>query len=297
MNREPSYKEKIRVQYGKLTASQKILARFVLERADMIAMHSARKVADMTQMSEATVIRFCYALGYSGYTQLQEEIRKSLIPADYQRGPVEHYRDATGGQIHSENFVQFTLEAQHKAISQTEASLSEESCRTAVDMILRASKIMVVGYMWNQIPAKWFSSALNTIKGNTSMYTGAMDHADYFIAEQDKDWLVIVISFPRHSREVVRLVKTVKEMGAKIMAITDGELSPVATEADLLVKVQTPQPSMTNGMPIIFSTLNVLLNGIMVMDAERVQKRLRHFDEASGKFYSFAADEDMKEEI
>ncbi|MGF9824948.1 transcriptional regulator, partial [Brevibacillus agri] len=62
--------------------------------------------------------------------------------------------------------------------------------------------------------------------------------------------------------------------------------------ADLLLKITTPQPVATIGMPTLFSVLNVLVKGVMVHDAARVQQRLQHYDEISSKLYSFVGEEE-----
>ncbi|ASB89222.1 hypothetical protein CHH92_22690 [Bacillus sonorensis] len=41
---------------------------------------------------------------------------------------------------------------------------------------------------------------LNTIKGNTYLYTGGIDSTNYFFTDRESEWLVIIISFPRHPK-------------------------------------------------------------------------------------------------
>lgn len=284
-------KERIRKQYGNLTASQKIISKFVIEKPNLIAIHTAKKIADLTNMSEATVIRFCYALGYTGYTQLQDEIKKTLLIADPRRGPIQKYRDSEEiltRDNYAEQVMQTDIAYLQQGLQQLDYGLLDQAAR----QIISANRIVVVGFRWCHIPAKWLFSTLNAIKGNTHLYTGAVDNADYFLTERDQEWLVIALSFPRHPAETVALVQSAKTLGAKVLAITEGELSPISQMADLLLKVTTPQPAATSGMPVLFSLLNVLIKGVMVYDAKNVQKRLQHYDEISSQLYSFIGDED-----
>lgn len=288
---EQHVKERIRKQYGNLTASQKIISKIAIEKPSLLAIHTAKKIAELTNTSEATVIRFCYALGYSGYTELQDEIKKSLLVGEQKKGPFQKYRD-TGDTLSRDNYAHQVIETDIAYLQQSLQQIDYGLLQQAIDHIIRANRIVVVGFRWCHIPAKWLFSSLNAIKGNTHLYTGAVDNADYFLTEREQEWLVIAISFPRHPSETVALVHSAKELGAKILAITEGELSPISQAADLLLKITTPQPVATSGMPTLFSILNVLIQGVMVHDSENVQKRLQHYDEISSKLYSFAGNEE-----
>ncbi|PFS01990.1 hypothetical protein CN988_28420 [Bacillus thuringiensis] len=97
------------------------------------------------------------------------------------------------------------------------------------------------------VPARWLSLILNTIKGNTYLYTGGADSTTYFFTDRESEWLVIMISFPRHPKAEITFVKAVKSIGAKIISITEGEISPVASEADVMLKVIPPEPIYVGG--------------------------------------------------
>lgn len=82
-----------------------------------------------------------------------------------------------------------------------------------------------------------------------------------------------------------------KSIGAKIISITEGEVSPIASEADVMLKVTPPETIYVGGMITIFSILEILVNGLMIFDVENVSKRLEDFDKMSSQFYSFIEDE------
>lgn len=52
---------------------------YIYENPKMFAMMSASEAGKIMDVSETTVIRFCQKLGYSGYRQLQEEVRQSML--------------------------------------------------------------------------------------------------------------------------------------------------------------------------------------------------------------------------
>ncbi|MBG9801533.1 MurR/RpiR family transcriptional regulator [Brevibacillus laterosporus] len=289
MSMSSNFREKIRKQYATLTTSQKMITKFVLEHPNLVALHTAKEIGKLTDTSETTVIRFCYALGYSGYSKFQEEIKQFLL-LDIQKGPFQKYQDSTINKNYTQKFIEKTFNKQMSAIQQLSYELNEESCLKALEKIIKAEKILVVGFMEAHVPARWFSMILNTIKGNTYLYTGGTDSTNYFFTDRESEWLVIIISFPRHPKAELKFVKAVKSIGAKIISITEGEVSPIASEADVMIKVTPPEPVYVRGMTTIFSILEVLVNGFMILDAENVSEKLDNFDEFGCQFYSFIED-------
>lgn len=277
--------ERIRKCYEELTNGQKAVAKFVLEQPKLLALHPAKKIGELTNTSETTVIRFCYSLGYSGYSALQNEIRESLLYSDEREGPLKKYRDTTGELISESNLIQRVMEQDMRFIQQALTSLNHELYTEAVDRILQAKKIVVVGFRSSYALANWTSFTLNLIRGDTFLYRGPIDDASGLISAMDKEWLVIAFSFPRYAAETISFVRAAKEKGAKVLGITDDELSPIGIDADLLFKVITPQPSTLNGMATIFSLLKALCTGVAAADWTKVQERVRAYDQTSFQFY------------
>ncbi len=275
--------ERIRKSYEEFTPSQKAVAKFVIDQPKKLALHSAKKIGELTDTSETTVIRFCYALGYSGYSALQTEIRESLLNSDDElERPLKKYRDTTGELISEDNLIQRVMEQEIAFIQHTLNSINIERFSQAVDLILQARKIVVVGFRSSYPLANWTSFTLNLIRGETSLYRGPIDDADSIIMKMDEAWLVIAISFPRYAAETISFVRAAKSKGVKVLGISDDELSPIGIDANVLLKAITPQPSALNGMATVFSLLKALTTGVAAADWPNVQDRVRIYDDQSG---------------
>lgn len=69
----------IQEKYQELSKSQQKVATFILKNLQIVGVHSASYVGEKAGVSETTVIRFCYALGLSGYAQLQRQVTMHLF--------------------------------------------------------------------------------------------------------------------------------------------------------------------------------------------------------------------------
>ena len=66
---------KLNQTYKSLSKGQKQLANYIMENYDRAAFITASKMGRIVGVSESTVVRFAYALGYDGYPELQKSLQ------------------------------------------------------------------------------------------------------------------------------------------------------------------------------------------------------------------------------
>ncbi|MGZ0050292.1 MurR/RpiR family transcriptional regulator [Brevibacillus gelatini] len=282
--------ERIRKHFPTLTARQKLAAKFILAKPQIVAQKPAKVVGALSGTSETTVIRLSYALGYSGYSELQNEVRSSLLERVQKADAISSLRAAAENIRGQDDLIRFNMEQDIAYIRQTLGGLQKEQLQQAITRIMSARHILVVGFRSSYAPAHWLAFALNLVKGNVHLYKGPVDDANYLLTRIDAGWLVIALSFPRYVNETILFTKAAKERGAVVLGITDDELSPVGTIADQVLKVYAPAPTALKGMTAIFSMLNLLVNGVVQSDGKQVQERLRHYENTSRQIYPFAGE-------
>ncbi|MDF2680255.1 MAG: MurR/RpiR family transcriptional regulator [Brevibacillus sp.] len=286
--------ERIRKYFPQLTNQQKLAAKFILEEPKEVALHPAKVVGALSGTSETTIIRLCYALSYSGYSELQNELRRSLIDRPPQEQTLSHLRDAADELQGQEDLIAFHMEQDFATIQQTLTDLGKEKLERAVAAILAAKQIVVVGFRSSHAPAHWLAFALNVVKGNVHLYNGPIDDANYLLTQLNSSCLVIAFSFPRYVNETIQFAQAAKEKGAVVLGITDNELSPLGPIADQLLKVTVPAPTVLVGMAALFSLLNTLVSGVVAADREQVQERLDQYEKTSRQIYPFVRHTDEK---
>ena len=275
-------RHEIKEQYNDLTQSLKIVANFILDNPELVALYPAKEIGRLSETSETTVIRLSHALGYSGYAALQEEIRKTLLLPDE-----EPFQALKKGMDIKENVLNYVVEQDMKFIKETFEKISEAQFLEAVKSIIDAKKIVVAGLKGSYGPANWLAYSLNIVKGNTYLYKGDIEDANYLLTDMTKDWLVIALSFQRYVEQTISFAKASREKGAKILSITDNELSPVGVLSDITFKVITPNPTGLKGIPVIASVLNALVSGVMVIDKKNVVARVDQYNQTSEHYYTF----------
>ena len=133
--------QKIDEKYSKFSKGQKKLADFIREDYDKAAFLTAAKMGEEVGVSESTVVRFAMALGYEGYPGFQkalEELVRTKLNS-IQR------MEVTYGRISQGEILTSVLHSDIEKIKLTMESIDHESFELAVDTILHAKKIYVIG--------------------------------------------------------------------------------------------------------------------------------------------------------
>lgn len=290
-------KKTIRQKFESLTKGQQRIATYLVENMEEVAFRTAKEVGEVTGTSETTVIRLSYMLGFSGYSELQKLIQNSVLKKQ-QSDTLERFRESTRLRDAATSVIHETAKEDMEFIQRTLTSLDEKQLERIIEHILASDQLFIVGSRSSFAPASWLHFSVNLILGNARLYRGSADDAIHHMSQLTEKSLVIAFSFPRYAQETVSYVQAAKDRGASILAITDHELSPVGVKADYLLEVKTAIPTALKGMPVIFSVLNVLVNGIFAHDLENVQQRIDEYDRISREsgLFPFAKMMDAKDE-
>ena len=94
----------------------------------------------------------------------------------------------------------------------------------------------------------------------------------------DEHDVVIGISFPRYSRKAVKAMDYAHKMGAKVVAITDSTVSPLAQPADYLLLARSDIASIVDSLCAPLSLINALIVTIAMKKKEEVAQVFDHLE-------------------
>lgn len=74
-----NYLERTKKNFDKMTKGLKVVGEALLINPVLFAIYPAKKVAEILDVSETMVIRFCKVIGYHGYSELQADVQHDLL--------------------------------------------------------------------------------------------------------------------------------------------------------------------------------------------------------------------------
>jgi DNA-binding MurR/RpiR family transcriptional regulator len=229
MTAEETVYTKIAAAFPHLPRGQKQVARFVVDNKYFVAFASAAELAQKADVSAATVVRFCQALGYEGYPHLQAAIRQgfSRFMTTAQRLEERLTFPIPEGDVLARVFATDIGNIKH-----TMELVDPATFDAAVAEIGRATGILVVGAGLSAPPALFLAHSLKVMGFPVQVVTTGGVPLSLELGALKPSDLLIGIGFWRYFRETVDAMYWAREVGTKRIAITGSEVSPLAQLAD-----------------------------------------------------------------
>jgi len=262
-----TFKNLVREKFSQLSAGQKKVANYLFENLDESAFKTAFQIGKEADVSETTVIRLSYALGFEGFSKMQTRIQKELLQQN--QSELVHRGETQGLD---EEYDPFTKQIEH-SVRVLRNLLNHDNVRDiwkTVDKLIKADQIIVVGHRISFSAAYWFSYSLSCLRENVNLCTTAGDFFEKFCNLTNKS-VVVVFSFPRYSNETIRIANCAKDQGTFLITITDRLLSPVGSIADITLTTEENVETGINSTASVISLLDLIITGIFEKDKKRIQ--------------------------
>ena len=235
---------------------QKRIANFILESYDKAAFMTASRLGKHVNVSESTVVRFAAELGFDGYPDMQRSLQKMIRNRLTSVQRIEVTNDRIGDQ----DLLYSVLQSDMEKIRQTLEEMDRDTFEYAVDAIVNARRIYIIGVRSSAAIATFLEFYFNLIFDNVVMVS-AHTSSEMFesmlrVGEND---VVIGVSFPRYSSRTVQAMNFASDRGATTIAITDSEASPLADTSKYTLKARSDMASFVDSLVAPLSLVNALL--------------------------------------
>jgi DNA-binding MurR/RpiR family transcriptional regulator len=265
----------IKEKGNSLPPKQHKLARFIVNNYSTLAYANTVELARMAMVSEATIIRLSYSLGFKGFPELQQGIRELIH--ENGNGSLNRYALGSLDDLTDCAFC-ITFELEKRILEETYASIDKASFEAAVEMICNAPCVVVVGTSFNESLAHYAGNYLHVIKENVRIITefGAREYQ--VLQEIPKGTVGLVYSFPRYPRQTQSVVEVLKAKKVPMIGITDNVLSPIASQVENLFLVPQQFITFIDPYAAVMALTHSLLLGVFMKDPEKSRRRVREYD-------------------
>ena len=254
---------------GGFSKGQKRIAAFILENFDRAAFLTASKLGQEVGVSESTVVRFAAELGYDGYPSmqraLQEMIRNKLTSV--QR--MEVAGDRMGGR----DVLQTVLHADTDMIRVTLDEIDRDAFQGAVDALMGAKRIYILGVRSSSALASFLGFYFNLLFENvTLVHTNSVSEIFEQVLRVGPGDVLFGISFPRYSKRTLSAMKYARDRGARVIALTDSQLSPLARVADHVLLARSDMASFVDSLVAPLSVINALIVAVGMSRRDEIEQ-------------------------
>lgn len=246
---------------------QKLIAKYILENYDKAAFMTAGKLGHTVGVSESTVVRFASELGYDGYPEMRKAIQEMIRSRLTSVQRIEVAKEL----MNEEKVLESVLCSDMEKLQSTLDECDKESFAAAVDSILNANHIYIVGMRSSTCLANFMGFYLNLLLENVHIIqdTTVSEVYEQIIRIKEGD-VFIGISYPRYSSRTVKAMKFAKSTGAKVIGITDGMTSPFVSVSDILLFAKSDMVSFLDSLVAPLSLINALIVSVGTKSKDNV---------------------------
>lgn len=237
---------RIRRAIPTLRPAERRVADAVIDDPAGVSESSITAVAKLCNTSETTVLRFCRAIGMTGYPDLRIALARA---AQWEESDVDNGAPTTG-QISANDalseVVSKTAYADARAISDTAAALDVAVLERAVGVIADARRIDIFGTGASALVATDLHQKLHRI-GLVTFNTPDTHLALTSMAVLSSDDVAVGISHSGTTTDTIDALKVARRHGATTIAITNFDSSPISGVADLLLVTAAHETTFRSG--------------------------------------------------
>jgi DNA-binding MurR/RpiR family transcriptional regulator len=229
--------------YDQLSPRLQQVAKYVLDNPNDMALQTLAVIAERSHVQPSTIVRFAKTFGYDGASQMQELFRDEMLTQPPSPSYAERIRQfgrraGTAGALTPHDVMQEFADNNILALEHLKTNVRKADLARAIDMIRSANAVYLVGLRRSFPVASYLAYALRHVDKRAYLLDGVAG----MLAEQSsmltaKD-LLIATSFHPYAPETVEIATACKEQKARIIAITDSRLSPIAGVADLSFEIK-----------------------------------------------------------
>ena len=235
---------------------QKAIGRFILDSYDKAAFMTASRLGKTVDVSESTVVRFASRLGYDGYPNMQKALQEMIRNKLTSVQRMEVAGDRMGGR----DVLQTVLHADTDMIRVTLDEIDRDAFQGAVDALMGAKRIYILGVRSSSALASFLGFYFNLLFENvTLVHTNSVSEIFEQVLRVGPGDVLFGISFPRYSKRTLSAMKYARDRGARVIALTDSQLSPLARVADHVLLARSDMASFVDSLVAPLSVINALI--------------------------------------
>ena len=280
---------KIQSELPGFSKGQKQIARFILEHYDKAAFMTASRLGVTVGVSESTVVRFATELGYDGYPHLQRALQEMIRNKLTSVQRMEVAGDRMGGR----DVLQTVLHADTDMIRVTLDEIDRDAFQGAVDALMGAKRIYILGVRSSSALASFLGFYFNLLFENvTLVHTNSVSEIFEQVLRVGPGDVLFGISFPRYSKRTLSAMKYARDRGARVIALTDSQLSPLARVADHVLLARSDMASFVDSLVAPLSVINALIVAVGMSRRDEIEQTFNKLERIWEEYEVYEKPED-----
>lgn len=225
----------IQTNYNKLTKAEKKVADFILEHAEKVLYLSITDLANECAVGETSVYRFCRTMEFQGYQEFKMQLALYLASEE------NNERSEEPSKI--EDFVK---QKHIQAIEESYQLLDQKMLSKVINLMETSNKIYFFGVGDSLQTAQDAWNRFIRITNKAIIITDPHMQSMAISLATPKD-LLVLFSYSGATKDIIHIAKKAKEVGVKVVCITNFKQSPLMTYVDAFLLCGAKESPLDGG--------------------------------------------------
>lgn len=254
---------------------QKRIAQYIIEHYDQAAFMTAYRLGETVGVSESTVARFAAELGFEGYPQLQKAMQELIRSKLTSVQRIE----VTRARMRDDEVLDNIIGCDLANIRQTLEELPRDVFYQAADALVGARRVYIFGAGSCRTLASFMAYYLKLLLVDVQLiYTNSETEIFEDMLHINAQDVIVGFSFPRYSSKAVKAMHFAHSRDAKVIAVTDSEISPIAKYASWLLLAHSDMATIVDSLVAPLSIVNALIVAISLKKKEEIKSELTELE-------------------
>ena len=269
-------------EYDALPRQLKRIASYISQQSDRIMVDRISDIARECEVHPSAIVRFSQRFGFSGFSEMQALFRSAYT---HKASPVQNYQQRIRSMIANQSqqasagdLARECIDATRSGIERLGRELDDAAFEKAVDLIVNADNIYVVGVRRSFAVADYLVYNLQHTQKRIHLVSGLGGSYREQMRSVRANDLVIAISFVPYAKETQHCLRFARQQQANTLILTDSHLSPLAKLADSVLLIN-------EGSALAFRSLSATLclcQALFVAVAYRLELNVDEIHEQAG---------------
>lgn len=279
---------KMNVKYQKFSKGQKKLASYISDNYDKAAFMTAAKLGETVGVSESTVVRFAIHLGYKGYPEFQKALEELV------RNKLNSIQrmEVTYGKVPQAEILDTVLHSDIDKIKMTMENIDHDAFEQAVETILNAKSIYIVGIRSCAPLASFLGFYFHLLFDQVHLlHTNSSSELFEQMIHISEDDVIIGISFPRYSMRTLKALEFANNRKARVITLTDSIHSPMNLYSSCNLIARSDMASIVDSLVAPLSVINALVVALCMRKQKEVVATLEDLEKIWDEYQVYKNDE------
>ena len=279
---------RINEKYSSMSKGQKLLATYITDNYDKAVFLTAEKLGKVVGVSESTVVRFATYLGYKGYPEFQKALEELV------RNKLNSIQrmEVTYGRISQTKILETVLQSDAEKIKSTLEDIDQNAFELALDIILNAKHIYIIGIRSCAPLASFLAFYFNLMFENVHLlHTNNSSELFEQMVRISQDDVIIGISFPRYSMRTLKAMEFANNRNAKVITLTDSIHSPMNLYSSCNLIAKSDMASIVDSLVAPLSVINALIVALCMKKQDEVVSTLEMLEDIWDDYQVYENDE------